>query len=556
MKEKINKMESKKIHNKKSKDLEKTTICSIKGSIKNFFKDKYNICFLVILLIAILSRVLFLEQYPAGLHEDEAGMMYDAYCMAEYGTDRYLNENPVYLINFGGGQSALYAGIASILIKIFGLSVFVVRLPAVIFSALTIILAYMLCKKYIGKKFALILAFLITICPWHIMQSRWGLDCNLLASFIMISVYTLINSKKDWHYLISGVFWGITLYSYALSYIMLPVFFIALCVYLLYTKKITFKQIVITIIPIFLLAIPLILVQIVNMFNKGTMKIGFFTVPQLYTYRISEIGLSNILYNLNIFNGNNFWQLLFSSDHNMFNCLKEFGTIYYVLIPFCIFGFILTIKESIESVKKKSFNVKTVFLIQFISITLCVLVFSDLQLYKLNPLFIMLLVFATEAIVWIYDKKHVIGYVIIAILIISFIIFEIFYFNNINDKLGVAFNKDFIPLVNYLEEKYPEKEIFMETDAIQQYIYLLLTKKMSPYEFIENMEMIQYIGGETEVVRVGRYRFITCKINKDTVYVLEENNAFRSKNVEKIKEILEENGFKLEKYNNFLIYTY
>ena len=141
--------------------------------IKEIMKDKYNIAFAVILLIAILSRILFLEQFPDGIEQDEAGLMYDAYCMAEYGTDRYLNENPVYLINFWGGQSVLYSAIASVLIRLFGLSVFVVRLPAVIFSVLTIVLAYLLSKKYIGKKFALVLAFLITICPWHIMQSRW-----------------------------------------------------------------------------------------------------------------------------------------------------------------------------------------------------------------------------------------------------------------------------------------------------------------------------------------------------------------------------------------------
>lgn len=65
-------------------------------------KDKYNKIFLIIFIIAICSRILFVEEYPAGIEQDEAGMMYDAYCMAEYGTDRYLNENPVYLINFWG----------------------------------------------------------------------------------------------------------------------------------------------------------------------------------------------------------------------------------------------------------------------------------------------------------------------------------------------------------------------------------------------------------------------------------------------------------------------
>ena len=263
--------------------------------IKRVIKDKHTMIFGVILIIAILSRVLFLTKFPFGIDQDEAGMMYDAYCMAEYGTDRFLNENPVYLINFGGGQSVMYAAIASLLIKVFGLSVFIVRLPAVVFSIITIILAYLLAKKYIEKKFALILAFLITICPWHIMQSRWGLDCNLFPSFLMISLCVFLNARRDWHFIISGIFWGLTLYTYALSYVLLPVFFIILCIYLLYVRKITLKQIIITILPIFVLALPLILFQIVNLLEKGTIKIGFITIPQLPRFRVTEIGLSNIL---------------------------------------------------------------------------------------------------------------------------------------------------------------------------------------------------------------------------------------------------------------------
>ena len=524
--------------------------------IKEKLTDKCNICFFIILLIAILSRIVLLEQFPNGIHEDEAGMMYDAFCMAEYGTDRYLNENPAYLINFGGGQSVLYAVIASLFIRLFGLSVFIIRLPAVIFSITTIILAYLLSKKYIGKKFALIFSFLIAICPWHIMQSRWGLDCNLLSSFIMISVYALLNARKNWHYIIVGTLWGITLYTYALSYIMLPVFFILLSAYLLYIKHITVKQILITIIPIFILALPLILVQVVNYFDKATIKFGFITIPHLFKYRASEIGIDNIVNNLNIFRNNNVFQLLFSADHNPGNSLKEFGTIYYTLIPFSILGLMLVIKKSYEDIKKKKFNLQTVFLIQFISIFMCVLVFADLQLYKLNPLFIMLLSFASEVIILIYNKKKLIAYIILIVCTLMFILFECYYFKNINYKVGAGFNTDFIPLVEYLEKEYPNQEIFIETDAIQQYIYLLLAKKISPYEFMNDMKIVQFNNGDTEVIKVGRYHFLFYNIDKTKIYVLEEDNLFRKVTVDKLKKELEQEGFKYKKYNNFLIYTY
>ena len=169
----------------------------------------------------------------------------------------------------------------------------------------------------------------------------------------------------------------------------------------------------------------------------------------------------------------------------------------------------------------------------------------------------MMLAFATEAIIWLYDKRKFIGISIIAVLILTFILFEVFYFKNVNNKVGVGFNTDFIPLIEYLDEKYPDKEIFLETDAIQQYIYLLLEKEMSPYEFIQNMAMVQFKTGETEVIRVGKYHFIFYdEIDKNMVYVLEENNVFRANRVEELKQKLEEQGFVEEEYNNFSIYTY
>lgn len=524
--------------------------------MKEIVIDKYTIGFIILFLIAILSRTVLLDKFPKGIHEDEAGMMYDAYCMANFGTDRYLYENPVYLTNFGGGQSILYATIASLFIKIFGFSLWVVRLPAVIFSILTILLAYVLTKKYIGKKFALVLFFLMTICPWHIMQSRWGLDCNLLASFLMISVYTLLNSKKTWHYILTGIFWGLTLYTYALSYIILPLLFGILCVYLYYVRKITIKSIIITTLPIVILAIPLILVQIVNCFGLESMKLGPITIPRLYTYRIAEVGIGNILGNLNLFSPNNIFQLMFSADHNAFNSFKEFGTIYYIVIPFVAYGFIFNLKEAITSIKERKFRLRTVFFIQFITIFLILLLFANPQLYKLNPLFMLLLVFATEGILWLYHKDKTLGYLVIFILIITFIIFEIFYFHNINKKAGVAFNTDVLSLVNYLETEYPNQEIYLETDAIQQYIYVLLANKVSPYEFMQDMQIVQFENGDTEVIKAGRYHFLDFKIDKDRVYVLEENNLFKKNRVEMYKQILEKQGFQQKVYNHFLLYSF
>ena len=44
--------------------------------------DKYSKqIFLAVLIIAILVRVIWVCGIPSGMHEDEAGLAYDAYCI-------------------------------------------------------------------------------------------------------------------------------------------------------------------------------------------------------------------------------------------------------------------------------------------------------------------------------------------------------------------------------------------------------------------------------------------------------------------------------------------
>ena len=105
----------------------------------------------------LFTRLFLLNDVPYGLHVDEAGMAYDAYSLAHFGVDRYLNSYPIYLINFGGGQSALYAYSVAFLLKFFDYSTFIIRLPGVILSTLTFIIGYLTISEILhSKKFGLL----------------------------------------------------------------------------------------------------------------------------------------------------------------------------------------------------------------------------------------------------------------------------------------------------------------------------------------------------------------------------------------------------------------
>lgn len=97
--------------------------------------------------MTIFTSIFRIGQIPDGMHIDEVGMAYDAKSIVENGTDRAGNKLPIYLKNYGGGQSVMYAYLTAILIKLFGYSLLTVRMPAVLLR-----LAMFACLYWISKE--------------------------------------------------------------------------------------------------------------------------------------------------------------------------------------------------------------------------------------------------------------------------------------------------------------------------------------------------------------------------------------------------------------------
>ena len=315
------------------------------------FIEKYNkIIFFTILILAILLRIVALQDIPVGINVDEAGTAYDASSIANYGVDRELNKNPVYLINYGDGQNALYMYVACLLIKIFGYSIFIIRLPAVLFSIGGIIAAYFLAKKHRGKTMGLIFMFIITMVPWEMMKSRWGLESNLLSPMFIISIFLLskaVEKQKSRYFLLSGISFGITLYAYAVSYVIVPIFLLMTFIYLKFKKEINFKQIMFFGMGIIFFAIPLILMILINNNLINEIKTNYITIPKLPLYRQGEVSIGNIKENLF-----SIWGILYS-DKLPYNALPYFGTVYVFSFALLLGGIYIFISKIDGSKKVK-----------------------------------------------------------------------------------------------------------------------------------------------------------------------------------------------------------
>lgn len=473
---------------------------------EKILEKKEVIIFVLILLIAIFSRGYKLNSLPVGIHVDEAGMAYDAYCLATGGTDRWLNHLPVYLENFGGGQSALYAYLAAIFVKIFGLNMITIRMPAFLLSIATIILVYFTTKKECSEKQALIVTFLIAIMPWNIMASRWGLDCNLLAPMIIISSCLLINAKSKKGYVLAGIFFGITLYTYALSYLILPVYLVLVLIYMLYTKKIKFIDIVMLGIPIFILALPLMLMILINNGYINEIK-GFITIQKLPEYRGAEVSLSNIKNNIG------FIKTMFTNDGLTYNALPEFGTVYSFSIWLILLGGLLELKEFICNIKNKKFKLNAVMFLLVGTVLFCVMLTVEPNINKVNAIYIPMMFFIVTALKLFYKNCKVMITIFMILFVLNFTRFEIFYFTSYEKNYGVQqyFEKDYLEVLEYVNENYQDKDIHVLTSTAEPYIYTLFLNKISPEEFNKSLhEETMY----DDLYSYGNYYFRNINLNR------------------------------------------
>lgn len=493
--------------------------------LDNFINSHYKIILAIFLVLVFITRIYKFGETPSFIQVDEAGAAYDAYCLAEYGIDRYQNSYPLYLINFGGGQSALYAYATIPFIKLFGANIVAYRLPELLFFLMGILVCYILINKVKDKKTALLYTFLIIISPWNIEASRQGLDCNLLAPMFMLDLLLLINAKKNYQYIIAGISIGITLYTYCLSWLLIPAFLVVYIIYMLIIKKINFKQIILMGIPIAIFAIPLIYLLLLNKGYASRTNFGIFTIPKLFSFRQGEISISNIFkygeYSL---------KTIFCDQYGM----------YIVQIPLFIIGFIVGIKEFIKSIKTKEFNFTGLITIVFAVLLICNILVTVGTLNRANILYLPMLYIITIGIIELSKGSRCTFISIIALLIVLFTLFEVSYYNLDNENGRWSYypytDKEIYEITKKLENDDETKDVkkyFTISNKAEVYIYTMLVNLPSPYELkfktfqrVENYGEYNFIYDKiiTEEMIKGKSIIIVNKKQSDVIEGLEKRN--------------------------------
>lgn len=453
--------------------------------IVHFFKTTGGLL-LILTSLFLFSRLFMLGEVPRGIHVDEAGMAYDAFCLARYGVDRYLYRFPVYFNNYFGGQSVLYGYLCALLMKLLNswdFNLILIRTPAVLGSLCTVISAYGIGKCLIEKRsFGFLCAFLTIVSPYFIMAGRWGLDCNLLLPLFSLGLWMMclsLKKNKLVYYLASAFFFGVCLYTYALSWMMVPLFLILSLLYLIRVKSLKFGYLFLGGLLLGILALPLILFFAVNQGWINEILLDWISIYRLYYFRSSELSLMNILDNLDLF------KTLMTADFLPYNSFDFFGTLYLFSIPFVVYGLISGLVGLIQSLRKKELECSSLVFIACISIYFCGLVIVGPNINKLNAIYISLVIFTAKGIwecirVFKGTRIWILGAYLTGFVLFSFYYFAVYPSESYPQYL---FDDTTYQALVELKEGWRVDETIVYTDVNMErcgYIFVLMANQVDP----------------------------------------------------------------------------
>ena len=354
--------------------------------------------FSVIGIVFLLTRLIQITVLPKGLHIDEVSMGYNTWALTYFGTDRYGVSMPIYFNNAGSGQSSLYVYLAVLVSKVIGYSVFSLRVVSVFFGALLLIFGVKAAYEMFGMKCALITAAVIDIMPLFLMSERWAFDCNAMLPMLVMFLYfyvKLIKTQKMKYAVAAGITFGVTMYSYILAVLMLPVFVVFAVIYSLIMKKIKIKHIGAIFFSGLIVSLPILLYLFVVVGVIPEFTIGPISFTNASAGRVDEIEwqgfsfkeLMRALYTLT------------SYDQYDFMADDKYGVFYQNILHFFEYkisvsqillavAFIALIGYAVYSiVKRKGFSFEILMIFYMLAMLYPVFFLEQVAIYRYNAMY-------------------------------------------------------------------------------------------------------------------------------------------------------------------------
>lgn len=482
-------------------------------------KERYLVAILV--AVGVLVRICGLGAFPGGVHQDEAYSAYEAYCLLTDGMDSWGYRFPVYLMTWGSGMNALQTYLMLPFVAVFGLETWVLRLPQALLACITLPVMYGLLKRLFSKETAYIGLAFLAICPWQITMARWGLESNLAPGMVLIgfSCFTKgMNNPK--YYVLSALFYGLSLYAYATIWPVLPFLIMFHALYLLYVGKLRVNRWLFAGVALLgLLAFPLLLFLAVNWDIIAEIRTPLISIPRMMEMRNNDISLNHLYENV--------YRLvktfLLQRDDRVWNASDEFGLYYHLSLPFIAFGAMGSLSAAIKSIRSRSFDGRVLVLI-WLMLGAALGCLIDGNVNRLNFLHFPLIICAAIGIqnVCRWGGKWLpwLGKAVTVAYAFSFVLFVGFYFTEYQQQIAPQFNRGLEEALEFSKSAAGEEGIIHISDRIP-YPKILFYEEMEPEVFRNTVKWRWEKHAYMMIDAAGRYAFdIVDECGESGVYVM------------------------------------
>ena len=405
--------------------------------IEEFF-EKYNYIFLAAMVFLFVhSRYKYLGEISYYMHRDELESAYQALCLSHFGP-----------VPGTGIHLLVYLGAIIMKLKggLFSLKLF--RLISVAAGLFGMIFSYLFTLQITGqKKHAFLEALLVTVLPVFFISQRAGVEDWYFLYIIPAAFFFLlkgIGSEKIYLLVLSGLFFAAALFTNGIAVYTVPVFLIAVSVYLIMLQKAGIRQI------LALMSLP-VAGTVVKLIAEG-MRF--------------ELHLTGFIPNLmNI-------KALVWDDSHPFNISSTFGTIYIFSVPVVLVGIFLSVGKVIRAFKSRKYDVDVILWIFALTVTVFTLMTDNADTQTSCAVFFVVSILITEGLAYISDSLKGSYIIVIAAYLISFWAFTHYYYENFNSEVnnsadheeGIVVDKSIGEAVKTSLKMLPDKDISIISD--------------------------------------------------------------------------------------------
>ena len=272
-------------------------------------------------------------------------------------------------------------------------------------------------------------------------------------------------------------------------------------------------------------AVPIVLFIAVNTLHLDTLRLGLVTIPRLPVEARYETMAAVFGENPLKAMGENaaimFRVLWAQEDGFPWNFVAPFGYFYKFTFPLAAVGFFLTIPFK----RLRENRVEHWFLFSWVAASLVIGFLHPVNLTRINLIFSPLLLCIAILIVKLDKHASLILPITLLVFSVGFIRFnQAYHGDDYRRRTSGIFNDGIIPAIEYASEKSEALICFTE-QRYSLYIYVLLTQRVHPAEYLGQLEWIDPLdpadpARTPRALKNYRFRLSDCLEDPNSVYIL------------------------------------